>query len=963
MADGVGGAARRVSGLLSNKIPAYPDWVTQSAQIPTGTVTLLFTDVEGSTRLWEIEPDEMAAALRRHDEILHAAIDRANGYVFKTIGDAFCAAFWTAQAALDAALIAQRRLAAEDWPTTRPVLVRMALHSGVCEERDDDYFGPVVNRTARLEAIGHGGQVLVSGATAELLMESLPDGVELRDLGHHRLRDLGRPEQVYQVEADFLADRFPPLDSLDNPELPNNLPSLLSAFVGRDQELDEIRSLARSSRLLTLTGAGGSGKTRLALQAAAELVDGATDGAWLVELAPVTSDDKIPVAVSAVLGLAGQVGDSAADALIDALACQDALILLDNCEHVIEAAAKFCDAAMRQCPRIRIIATSREPLGIDGERVYRVPSLSLPPADAQAATDLAEFDAVRLFAERAKAHDPEFAVDGATAALVGTICRRLDGIPLALELAAARMSSMSLQQVCERLDQRFRLLTGGSRSATPRQQTLQATVDWSFSLLTSQERETVARLSVFSGGFELEAAEVVCSADGVDALDVMDLVHSLVSKSLVVADRNASAVRYRMLETIRQYSAQELLRLGGEAEVLRIGDRHAEYFLRVAQMAAPELTGRRQGDWLRRLDLEWDNLRTAAARLEAAGRRDDVLRLVVALERFSMSRMHTDLIGYLRRAVDGSGAAPSPLLATALITGSRLVSVGYRRDPAELAIAAGYGDRALAMARELGDRRLEARALNVHGDAAFRARDRDEVRRLAEEAVAIAREIGDIQLLGEQLGQLASVIRAEEESRRVRQEVLACCQQSGDELIAGVTLQQLYGQELRAGLIEAASSRLEQSLAIAERLGAETFIYFVRSDLSLLRLIQGRYEEAAPMLRWCLMVAHRVGIRIDASELLLAAACCAAWQGDHLRAARLHGAADADLAAAVEIGAIGMTPPEQNLRDTAQARLRANLGDAAYEQEYAAGAALSAAAAVELALSREESAGVTANSV
>jgi predicted ATPase/class 3 adenylate cyclase len=936
--------------------------VSQSGQIPTGTVTLLFTDVEGSTRLWETEPDQMAPALRRHEEILRAAIDRADGYVFKTVGDAFCATFWTAQAALDAALTAQRGLAAEDWPTSRPVLVRMALHSGVCEERDDDYFGPVVNRAARLEAIAHGGQVVVSGATAELVMESLPDGVGLRDLGHHRLKDLGRPEQVYQVEADFLAANFPPLASLDSPELPNNLPSLLSAFIGRDRELDEVRSLARSSRLLTLTGAGGSGKTRLALQAAAELIDGSADGVWLVELAPVTSADKVALAVSAVLGVAGQAGESAQDALTDVLACQDVLILLDNCEHVIDAAAKFCDAAIRHCPRLRIIATSREPLGIDGERVYRVPSLSLPPADAETAADLAEFDAVRLFADRAKTHDPGFVLGDATATLVATVCRRLDGIPLALELAAARLSSMSLQHIGERLDQRFRLLTGGSRNVMPRQQTLQATVDWSFSLLTSAERETLARLSVFAGGFELEAAEAVCSTDAVDALDVMDLVRSLVSKSLVVADRTAAAVRYRLLETIRQYSAQELLRLAGDHEVLRVRDRHAGYYLRLAETAAPELSGPRQGEWLRRLDPEQDNLRAAASQLEAAGRPADVLRLVVALERFIISRLHTEPIGYLRRAIGESGTAPSCLLAGALVTGAQLVGLFFRKDPGELAVCDAYAERALAMARDLGDRRVEARALSQLGGAARRARDPD-ARRLSEEAAAIAREIGDVQLLGEQLSSLAVAIPAAEESRRVRQEALACCRQSGDELIAALTLHQLAGLDLREGLIEEASTQLEQSLAIAERLGAELFVYYLRGELGLLRLIQGRHAEAAPIVRWCLVVARRVGVRVDASELLLGAACCTAWQGDLLRAARLHGAADADIAAAVEIGSIFLAPPEQDLREREQARLRADLGDAAYEQAYAAGATLSSAAAVELALSREVPASAMANSV
>jgi predicted ATPase/class 3 adenylate cyclase len=926
--------------------------VGHSVQIPTGTVTLLFTDVQGSTRLWEAEPEQMASALRRHDEILRTAIGQAGGYVFKTVGDAFCAAFWTAQAGLSAALAGQRALAAADWPTSRPVRVRMALHSGVCEERDGDYFGPVVNRTARLEAIAHGGQILVSGATAELLSDGLPAGITLRDLGPHRLKDLGRPEQVFQVEAADLDPGFPALASLDNPELPNNLPSLLSAFIGRDRELAEVRSLAQSARLLTLTGAGGSGKTRLALQAAAELVGRSADGVWLAELAPVTEGEGVPLAVAGALGLACQETSAAHDALIETLSDQDLLILLDNCEHVIDAAAKMCDEIIRRCPRVRIIATSREPLGIDGERVYRVPSLSLPPPDAESVADLAGCDAVRLFAERAGTHDPEFVLGDATGALVATICRRLDGIPLALELAAARLSSMSLQHVAERLDQRFRLLTGGSRNAMPRQQTLQATVDWSFSLLTSPERETLARLSVFAGGFELEAAESVCSTGAIDALDVMDLVHSLVSKSLVVAERTASTVRYRLLETIRQYSAQELLRLAGDDQVLAIRDRHAEYYLQLVETAAPALIGHGQGDWLRRLDLERDNVRCAASQLEAAGRPADVLRMVVALERFIISRLNPDLVGYLRRAIEASDATASRLLASALVTGSQLISVLFHRDPAELAILPAYDEPALAMARETGDRRLEARALSRLAEAAYRAHDQDAMRRLSEEAAAIAREIGDVQLLGMQLTTLAIALPDSDQTRRLRHEALACCRQSGDELVAANALHHLSGQDLREGLIEEAGAHLEQSLAIAERLGADYFLYFLRAELSIVRLIQGRYDEAAPMVRWCLMAARRAGNRVEVSLLLLAAACCTAWHGDRLRAARLHGAADADIAVAVEVGTASLSPAEEDLRERAQAQLRAELGTAAYEQAYGAGARLSAAAAAELALTR-----------
>jgi predicted ATPase/class 3 adenylate cyclase len=755
--------------------------VTQSAPIPSGTVTLLFTDVQGSTRLWEAEPELMAVALRRHDEILRSAIEMAGGYVFKTVGDAFCAAFRTAPAALDAALAAQRGLGAQSWPTSRPILVRMGLHTGVCEERDSDYFGPVVNRAARLEAAAHGGQVLISGATAELLAGTLPASAGLRDLGLHRLKDLGRPEQVFQLEASFLVPDFPPLASLDNPELPNNLPTLLSAFVGREKELAEVRELIRTCRLVTLTGAGGSGKTRLALQAGAELTGKTADGVWLAELAPLTDGSQIPGVVAGALGIHDLSGLAVADTVIEALAGQDNLILLDNCEHLIDAAAKFCDQVIRHCPKVRFLATSREPLGIDGERVYRVPSLTLPGSDAESAEDLAGSDAVQLFAERARVHQPDFAIDELSASDAVTICRRLDGIPLALELAAARLSSMSLTQVAARLDQRFRLLTGGSRNAMPRQQTLQATVDWSFGLLTGQERETLTRLSVFAGGFDLEAAEVICASADVDALDVLDLIGSLVDKSLVVADHSPQAVRYRLLETIRQYSAQDLLRAEGDVEVLLIRDRHGRYYLDLAKAGGPATTGHGQGRWLRRFDAEWENLRAAFAHFAAEEGSEEILELAVSLRRFSLSRGHAEVLDYLRPVIDAADAAPSGLLADGMTVAGQLIGLLSRTDAAELAAAREYGEKALAMARAIGDRRVEAHAISKLAESAYVAGDKAAGHRLAEAGVAIARELGDVQLLGEQLQGLASTAPSAEGRARIHEEVLACCRQAGDE--------------------------------------------------------------------------------------------------------------------------------------------------------------------------------------
>jgi predicted ATPase/class 3 adenylate cyclase len=927
--------------------------VSEPALIPSGTVTLLFTDIQGSTRLWEAEPEPMTTALRRHDQILRAAIEDAGGYVFKTVGDAFCAAFWTPHAAIGAALTAQRALGGEAWPTSRPILVRMGLHTGACEERDRDYFGPVVNRAARLEAAAHGGQVLVSGATAELLAGSLPEGVGLDDLGPHRLKDLGRPEQVFQLTAESLQASFPPLASLDNPELPNNLPTLVSAFIGRETELADVRELISSARLVTLTGAGGSGKTRLALQASAELIGKIPDGVWLTELAPLTDGEQIPVAVAAALGVTDHSGPTLAATVTSALADHDTLIVLDNCEHVIDAAAKFCDEVIRHCPRVRFLATSREPLGIDGERVYRVPSLSLPEADADTAEGLAHSDAVRLFAERARALQPDFRLDEQSAPLAATICRRLDGIPLALELAAARLASMSLAQISARLDQRFRLLTGGSRNAMPRQQTLQATVDWSFGLLTPPERSTLTRLSVFAGGFDLEAAEAVCVSDTVDALDVLDLLGSLVAKSLVIADHTPQAVRYRMLETIRQYSAQELLRAEGDDEVLRIRDRHAAYYLSLAEAGAPALSGHGQRDWLHRFDAEWDNLRAVFAHLAAEDQADELMQLSVWLSRFILTRGHSEVLGYLRPVLDRIDLPASPLRAEAMGTGGRLLGLLRRSDLDELAVARTYGERALGLARAVGDRHAEANALGQLGASSYADGDTAASRAFAERALAIARELGDDQLIAEYLQLVAGTTADPDQRRRLHAEALAFAREVGDMLMESAELENLFSVELHAGRIEEGAKYLEQAAALADQIGGDFVVYLTRSNLGLLRLIQGRTAEAAPLVRGALLFGRRMGPGLVVGEMVFAAACVAAWQGDLDRAARLFGAGDVDIDASLAMRTILWSPAEQSLRERQQGHLRELMGDEAYEAAYSAGARMPTAQAWDLALGRD----------
>lgn len=478
--------------------------------LPTGTVTFLFTDIEGSSKLWDAHPEQMQATVARHDQILREAIAGHNGITFKTVGDAFCVSFSVAADALDTALRAQRALFAEPWPEDVGIRVRMALHTGTADERDGDYFGPALNRVARLLAAGHGGQTLVSQTVRDLTLDTLPPDAALRDLGAKRLRDLQRPEQVFQLLHPDLPSEFAPLRTLD--VLPNNLPRQVTSFVGREREIAEVRRLLGTTRLLTLTGSGGAGKTRLSLQVAADLLDEYADGVWLTELASLSGPALVPQSVASALGVREEPGRALVETLTDWLKSRTLLLLLDNCEHLLTACAQLADTLLKACPNLHILASSREGLGIAGETTYRIPSLSLPDAkEAATPESLSQYESVRLFIERAVAASPSFQVTNQNAPAVAQLCVRLDGIPLAIELAAARIRALSVDQIAQRLNDRFRLLTGGSRTALPRQQTLRALIDWSYDLLSDEEKTLLRRLSVFAGGWTLEAAEAVCA--------------------------------------------------------------------------------------------------------------------------------------------------------------------------------------------------------------------------------------------------------------------------------------------------------------------------------------------------------------------------------------------------------------------------------------------------------------------
>ena len=518
--------------------------------LPTGTVTFLFTDIEGSTQRWDAHRDAMSAATQRHDAIGRAAIEAHGGYVFKTLGDAFCVAFARPKDAVAAAFNFQRALAAEDFAAVGGLRVRAALHTGAADERDGDYFGPAVNRVARLLSIGHGGQTLLSGVIHDLVLGALPPQASLRDLGEHRLKDLSRPEYVYQFVAPELASEFPALRSLESS--PNNLPLQMTSFVGREYEVAELAELSGKHRLLTLVGSGGIGKTRTSLQVAANLLDGSGNGVWFVELAPLASGDYIPAALAQALGLSLPLdGDPVAN-LIKTIKSWNALLVFDNCEHLVDDAARFISAVIRGCPKISVIASSRQALGVAGEMTFRLPSLAV---DARMA---AVAPAIALFVERANAADHHFTLTDKNLSTVVEICRRLDGIPLAIELAAARIKMLSPRQLRDRLDERFRVLTSGNRDVLPRQKTLRALIDWSHDLLDERERMLFRRLGIFVNGFSLEAATTVGSCDDLDEFDLFDVLASLVDKSLVLAEPDGDTLRYRMLESTRAYAREKL---------------------------------------------------------------------------------------------------------------------------------------------------------------------------------------------------------------------------------------------------------------------------------------------------------------------------------------------------------------------------------------------------------------------
>jgi predicted ATPase/class 3 adenylate cyclase len=874
--------------------------------MPVGTVTFLFTDIEGSTRLWAANREAMQVALARHDALMYEAITGQNGIVFKTVGDAFCACFEFAPDSVRAALAAQIALATEPWPEAVPIKVRMAIHSGAVESRNDDYFGPPLNRVARLLAIGHGGQVLLSAAAQELVRDDLPDGAEVASMGLHRLKDLGRPEMTFQLWHASLPAEFPPLRSLDNPELRNNLPQQLTSFVGREIQMAEIKALMDRTRLLTLTGSGGAGKTRLAIQTAADALDGDCDGVWLAEFASLTDPSLVTSTVAAAIGVKEEGGKSILQSLSDYLKNRSVVLVLDNCEHLLDAIANLATHVLQQCPNVRILATSRESLGISGETSYRVPSLSLPDSkQTHTANNLSHYEAVRLFIDRAAQAQPSFTVTNENAPALASVCLRLDGIPLAIELAAARVRTLTLEDIDSRLDRRFQLLTGGSRTALPRQQTLRSLIDWSYDLLNEAEKAFLSQLSVFAGGWTLEAAEAICSGEPNADSEALDLLASLVDKSLVVVETSGTNARYRLLETPRQYARDRLLDRG-DADLWR--SKHFDYFLAMSVKAEPLLTSPEAREWLRRLETEQGNLRAAldwsGARVETHGKN---MQMAAALWLYwSIRGQYSEGRERLSSALSSNPDA-DPVIRRTVLKGAGTLA-NWQGD---FETAFALLEEALAIAVKLGNKEFIASSLNSLGFINCRIGDYAKGVELLKQSLAIAREVGDSTNIATILGNLAEAI-----------------------LIQG-------------GDSSEAKSLTEESLVISRQIGAQVGIANALGRLGYIAIIEGEPSSAKSWYEESLSLFREMGFMRGIVESIEGLASVAYLQNIIDRAVRVWGAA----ATLREQLGLALHETERIPFEAKLAEVRSALGDdALFETLWAEGRAMGMDAAVELAL-------------
>ncbi len=872
---------------------------------PTGTVTFLFTDIEDSSRLWEQHPQAMKAVLARHDQLMQAAVASHNGVLVKTTGDGIHAVFGTADDAARAAVASLQAIAGETWPEIQPdvLRVRAGLHTGQAELRDGDYYGSVVNRAARVMSIGHGGQILLSEATARLLDAQLPPDYSLTEIEEVNLRGLNRPERIHQLSVPGLPNDFPPLraDRMRR----DNLPASVTSFIGRQRELEEVVALLQSTRLLTLTGPGGTGKTRLSLEVGAKVLDDYPHGVWLAELAPLTDPASVRTAVAGLWGLRENPMMLLEQMMGDYLRSKKLLLILDNCEHLVQACAELASDLLAAAPDLTILASSREGLGTPGETTYHLATLTVPGNDRTTRAELEGFEGVQLFVERAQAAQPAFALTDDNAAAVGRIVRRLDGIPLAIELAAARIKLLPPAQLAERLDDRFRLLTGGSRTALPRQQTLRALIDWSYDYLDEAEQAMFRQLGVFSGGWSLEAAEVVVDLSGLDG-DIFDLMANLVNKSLVVVDDNEGEARFHFLETIRQYARDRLFE-SGEGAAAR--ERHLGYFAKLVlalgefgrTRAVPDLfaaTGSHKAiAWVQQLKPEIDNVRSA---IEWALEVDPetALDMALRLPQYFLFEGSMESIQWLSYAHDAVIGLPMPTgeaaeLRTERLVGSKIwlgnLELAQGRHPAAVETLQWAIETARA-------HRLEAplaMALSLQSLPLFFLSD-PKAYEIAREADALLEAQGDARARGMSLSVMARIAMQQGDVEAARAHLAEATELSGSVMSFTQALSVLGSAHLWAEFGDRAKGEalLIQAKDTFDRIGSRHFGAMAESELGHLKRGAGNDRVAEEIYFRTLAIWHDLGHRAAMAHELEVLAFITSHRGDVVRASTLLGAAE-----------------------------------------------------------------------
>jgi predicted ATPase/class 3 adenylate cyclase len=840
--------------------------------LPSGTVTFLFSDIEGSTRLAQERPSTWPTLLRRHQELMRAAFAAHGGVEVGTEGDSFFAAFASAAGAVAAATDAQRALASEPWPEGCAIGVRIGMHTGEASVSEGTYVGVAVHRASRIGEAAHGGQVLLSGTTRGLVVERLPTGTSLLALGRHRLRDLDTTEEISQLVIEGLKAEFPPIRTLDG--IPNNLPVQATAFFGREREIAEVVEELGIARLVTLTGPGGTGKTRLSLQVAAALVDRYPDGLYFVPLGQITQAELVVPSIAHEVGLPDRGGAKPMERLQSHLRDRRTLLVLDNFEQVIDAAPAVGEL-LSAVPTLSVLVSSRSPLHVYGEREYPVPPLHVPdPHALPPLAELSQYDSVALFTDRARAAVPSFAVTSENAPAVAEICFRLDGLPLAIELAAARIKLLSPEAILERLSRSMTILAGGARDLPARQQTLRGAIAWSHDMLDEGDRRIFAALSTFAGGASFDAIEAVCSDPD---LDVFECLESLVDKSLIRRSEGVDGeIRFGMLETIRDFARERLLE-SGKAPELR--ERHAAWYLALAERVQPDIMGSEKGRWLDLLDQEHDNLRAAITWAIETDQVETAMRLVSALWRFWQMRGHlAEGLALAMRAVEMPDAEQYPECQARALDAAG----GLAYWMADGETASGFYERELELQRRLGNRAGEAWTLyslaftDMYSGAAtgnaFDPHNLARARPRMEEAVRIYREIGDRVGTAQALWGQANItwslnppVDSPEVDLERRQllEALAIFDEEGNSFMSAWTRYTLAAYEAHVGELETARQRLRDVLRVFQEAGDVSGYVLVLDSLAFIALESGDRERAARISGAVSVLERRTGTGLN----------------------------------------------------------------------------------------------------